>query len=635
MTEHKHHARTYTGVSLAPGYGEGAAYVYCRDGIRRLPRYRIHRTQVETEVCRLEQALEKSTKELESFRERVASQLGDKEANIFHAHLALLRDPDFVNNCKARISRDLMNVEHAVHMATRDLERLLLDLENEYLRERAQDMRDIGQRVLKHLAIQRGHPSASLASLPDRSVIVAHELLPSDTVEMDRQHVAAIVTELGGPSSHAAILARALGVPSVTRVRRVMKHIRPNDWVLVDGEKGAVTISVPDGSAGEFEAARRRYEAASASARAEELSPCTTRDNVTMHFYANIGRVEDASEVPRHGLEGAGLVRTEFLFLNVASPPDVHTHEKTYRSIGEVAGKKPIVLRTLDLGGDKWPAFLSPANEANPGMGLRGLRFSLSEQRLLRTQLRGMLRASRRADIRILFPMVLGADDLQEALDIVHTLAKEEGVPVPPVGAMIETPAAVFSVDDILALADFVSVGTNDLTQFILAVDREATGMVGYFSILHPAVLKAVRHVVAQARKTRKEASICGEAAGDPATAGLLLGMGFRHFSMSPTRVARVRQFLRNAECDRLEATAKAALAASSPNDVEKLLTELTIIIGREAGLGEPLLESTGIGVGLQKDAEEACGTGSEERIEYANIRIPSPGTQSVMSALC
>ncbi|WP_333843971.1 phosphoenolpyruvate--protein phosphotransferase [Pelomicrobium sp.] len=557
------------GKPLSPGYGVGRAVVL---GAARLclPQYRIEPAQVEAEHRRLQQALDRSREELERLQARVMAELGHEVADIFSAHLAFLRDKQFVERVKEHVAQNLVNVEQACRAVITDLAQTLASVDDEYLREREQDVRDMGRRVLRHLA---RHAGPGLAELPPESVIVARELLPSELMELTRDHVAALVTEQGGWTSHAAILARSLGVPAVTGAQQATAEIEPGARLLVDGEAGMVWIVPSEEDLARFTVCKERYEQAASLAAAEERQACVTRDGVPIRLYANIARPQEAVEVARHYLDGVGLFRTEYLFLGESEPPGFERQREAYRLAAELLAGRPLVLRTLDLGADKNPPYLAARFPVNPSLGLRGLRLCLAAEGLFRTQLRAILANFPRYDVRILFPMVLGAGDLQRALAVLRSVAAEVGLErLPPVGALVETPSAVFTIAEITRHVDFLSIGTNDLTQYVLAADRNALEMFEDCSILHPAVLRAVKTVVQAAAAARRPVCVCGEAAGDPAVARLLVGLGVRELSMSPALAPRVRQLLRASVCAELEHLAQRALDCDDPDGVRKLL---------------------------------------------------------------
>ncbi|MGE5611814.1 MAG: phosphoenolpyruvate--protein phosphotransferase [Bacillota bacterium] len=560
------------GVPISPGYAEGTTIIH---GVQRnipIPHYHIAPAAVIDEVQRFESAVQRASLELAHVRDRVLWEFGEAQSEIFATHLALLNDPYFLTKVKHRITRDLVNAEQAIEVELNAAAGKLLAAKDEYFQERAQDIRDIGHRLLRQLI---PGTAGLLTNLPGHSVIVAHELLPSDTLDLDRRHVVAIVTERGGTTSHAAILAKSLGVPAVTNVLGALARIKPGSRVLVDGLLGQIIADPSPTQASQFWSQKQQYESSTAAAIAAEQQECITMDGVRIHVYANIGRSHEALEVPQHHLDGVGLFRTEFLFMDEKQPPSLERQVQIYSDVAQAMSGRPLVIRTLDVGGDKIPAFLAAQCESDLGTCPRGLRFSLLVARdLFLTQLQAITRASARHNcIRVLFPMVVSANELSQAIDLLRMAAGAS--PTPSIGAMIETPAALFDLDRILGLADYLSIGTNDLTQFLLASGRDAIDLFNETTVLHPAVLRAVAQVVEAAKRWNKPVAVCGEAAGDPATACLLVGLGVRELSMSPVRTTRVRYALRRSQVAELRQLAQEALQAVSPAKVRQLLAGL------------------------------------------------------------
>lgn len=564
------------GRPISSGYGRGIAVVFDSDAMVEIPRYQIEPAQVDRELERLRQALARSSCDIQELEARVSSELGYPRSLIFSAHLALLHDKAFLDRIQVRICRDRMNAEQALDLVVEEIAEQMRTLVNPYLRERARDVRDIGNRVLKQLVNVGIRPYSSLHS---QSVIVAHELLPSETIDLDRDHVVAIVTEEGGENSHAAILARALGIPAVTGVSDATKRIAPGTEVLVDGQSGRITVTPTAAATDDFRVLTREFATVGSAAVHDEFLDCVTLDGAKVTLLANINRPAEAALVTAHNLEGVGLFRTEFLVMDSSEPPDFERQFAAYREVLESLPDRSVVIRTFDLGGDKVPRFFTSTREANPNLGLRGLRFALSHPEMLDTQLRAIIAAGEHHDIddvRVLFPMVLGESDLQQAIDKCRVIASQGKLArCPAIGAMIETPSALFALTPILKCVDFVSIGTNDLIQFMLAADRNAVQLAGDYSILHPSVLRAVRTVVDACDAAGRALCVCGEAAGDPATACLLIGLGVRQLSLSPLRAARVRFAIRKCSLTDLHLLAERAVSANSADTVRQMLRDV------------------------------------------------------------
>jgi phosphotransferase system enzyme I (PtsI) len=563
---------TLRGKPISPGFAQGHAFLLGQVA-KSISSHRIRAEEVDGELTRFHQALNKSRAEIQRLSDRVQSELGSVEAGIFSAHLLFLEDRQFIERVEGVVRRDLVCVESAVRDAVGELAQILEEADNEYLRERQEDLRDLERRVLRH--ITQGDTS-QFDQIRPGAVLVAREILPSELLGLDRQHLAGIVTEVGGEAGHAAILARALGVPAVTGIPEATRLARSGLQVLLNGKTGEVVFDPSSERIAAFARERIEYERSAQRAATTDRLECVTRDGLRVHLHANIGREHEAELVVKHGLDGVGLFRTEYLFLDDPEEPSLERHEEIYRRVASKLQGRPLVIRTLDLGGDKFPTFLAPRFEANPNLGIRGLRFSLlAAEDLFRTQIKAIVRLSGEFDVRILLPMVLGGSDMGDAVALIGALAMEEGVrDLPPVGALIETPSAVFSIEDILRQADFVSLGTNDLTQFILAADRNALATIDDYTALHPSVLRAMRQVIRAAAVAGKGVSVCGEAAADARFACLLVGLGSYELSMNPISSSRVRFAIRAMTDATLKEIVDKALAADSPQRVSSLLDD-------------------------------------------------------------
>jgi phosphotransferase system enzyme I (PtsI) len=559
------------GIPVSPGYAAGTAIVYAYEIERRLkvPHHSVTRSEIRTEHGRLNDAVEQSNRELKGAEQSARSEPGQAgSADLLAAH-SLLVD-DLAVKVKQRVDRELVNVEKALDDVITELVERLCQLENAYFRERQQDIRDAGRRILRHLT---GAPPWSHEPLPADSVIVARELLPSETIELAQSGLAAIVAEEGGKYSHTAILARSLGIPAVTGVPAATSQIQPGMRLLVDGEAGRVTIDPSPSEEERFSKLKRDYERSATASAAGQMLPCITRDGIEISLLANIGRPEEVKQVGVHNLLGVGLFRTEFLFLESHERPSFQRQLEIYEQVAGALEDRPLVIRTFDLGGDKWPAFLA---SEHPSGHLRGLRFSLTERRLFETQLRAIVQVAQGKDVRLLFPMVVGSHDFSRGVAAVDSVVNELGVPQrPPIGAMIETPAALFALEEILGLADFVAIGTNDLTQYMLAADRDAVDRTDECTAMHPAVLRAIKQVIEAATAKHRPVCVCGEEAGDADFACLLAGLGIRELSLSPGRAGAVRHALRNISCQSAQDVACKSLRCRAPEEVRQLLARL------------------------------------------------------------
>ncbi|MCL4206140.1 MAG: phosphoenolpyruvate--protein phosphotransferase [Pirellulaceae bacterium] len=561
------------GIAISPGYADGVAVVYDYETDYQFvcPDRDILPAELGAEHGRLDDAMEQSQSELDQAEQSPhgPADLADSTA-VLSSHAQLVQD--IAAQVKQHLSRKLVNVEQALDSVIGTLVDRLCQIENEYLRAREQDIRDVGRRMMRHLT---GSPRFPFSHLPEHAVIVARELLPSEAVELSRAGLAAIVTEQGGPDSHTAILARALGIPSVTGLVEVTSQIQSGMRLLVDGEAGKVTIAPSAAELAEFSTSRANYQRTNAAMAVNETLPCVTRDGIAISLLGNIGRPEEAEQIGIHNLSGVGLFRTEFLFLESHERPSFETQCDMYARAANVLEDRPLVIRTFDLGGDKLPPFLaSQRSGPQPSRHLRGLRFSLAERLLFETQLRAIVQVAQTADVRILFPMIVGSHDFSCAIATVDQVLDRLDAPRrPALGAMIETPAALFALKEILELADFVSIGTNDLTQYMLATDRRAADLTDECTAWHPAVLRAIQRVVDVAGMDCP-VCVCGEEAGEPGFARLLIGLGVRELSMTPGRAAPVRQALRSIDCSTMRELASQALCCTTPGEVRRLLAD-------------------------------------------------------------
>lgn len=563
------------GIPISPGFASGTAVVYDYEVGRRLEvsHSDLSPVDVEFEWKRLDQALEQSRQDLQLLEQTSSKQpnLG-KSVALLSTHSAMTHE--IAELVKQHVGRELINAEEALDSVICHWVERLQRIDNDYLRQREQDVRDVGRRMTRNLM---GSLSWSKGPLPPGSIIVARELLPSEAIELANCGVAAIVSERGGKYSHTAILARSLGIPAVTRILNATSQVRPGMQLLVNGQTGNVTLTPSKSDEESFAEQKRSYESLVVSLIVKEDTPCTTQDGIELSLQANIGLPEEIEAVAKHGLVGVGLFRTEFLFLESVERPSVRTQVEMYDKMAKDLDGQPLVIRTFDLGGDKLPPFLLTEElEKHRKLHLRGLRFSLAERDLLEVQLQAILQVAQMSDVHILFPMVIGDGDLSQAIAAVDRVVKKFGfLRTPPIGAMIETPAALYALDELLDLADFVALGTNDLTQYMLATDRDLAEHEDDCTAMHPAVLRAIKQVVLAAEKHQCPVCVCGEEAGDVDFACLLIGLGIRELSLSPGRGVIVRQALHGIDLQAAIETANQALRCQTPGEVRELLAGL------------------------------------------------------------
>ncbi len=527
------------------------------------------------ETDRLEAAFEAARAELSSTRDHVAGTAGEREAEIFDAHLLLLDDDELVGTALELVAGDRVTAEQAWRVAVDALAARFAQLTDPYLQSRAGDIRAVGDQVHAHLL---GHASVSTHTLA--GILVTDDLTPTQAARLDPATVLGIVTSAGSPLSHGAILARALGIPAVVGAGADVLDIPDGTTVLVDGTEGVIVID-PDAALSE----RYRDKAAGQRRRADNLleaagRPAITSDGVHIEVLANIASRDDALQAVRHGADGVGLLRTEFLFLDRSLPPDEDEQLEAYLSIADALVGRRLTVRTLDVGGDKPVSYLPTTNEANPFLGRRGLRLSLQQPEMFKQQLRALVRAGMQHPITVLFPMVTTIDELRAARALLAEAAAEVGCPagdLPPgfeVGAMAEVPAFALHARAAVPLVDLISIGTNDLTQYTLAAERGNADVAALADPLDPAVLHLIAEV-ANAATARARVAVCGELAGDPVAAALLIGLGVRELSMTPRAIPAVKDAIRSTSANKAKQLASLALYRDSAASVRALLGDL------------------------------------------------------------
>jgi phosphotransferase system enzyme I (PtsI) len=531
---------TLSGLAVSPGLAVGQAVVY-GDILHDLERYDIGTHQVEYEHGRIERAVEKVLADLGLSAERVEAELNTDLALIFRAHEAMLRDPALTKDLREELEQELVNAEQVVKRVFRRWERRFRAMPSEEMSDRGHDVADLSRQLLQALAGIRTHVLENMS--PD-SVLVATRLLPSDTVHLSRKSVVAVVAEFGGSASHAALLTREMGIPAVTHVSAACDAIAPGETVLVDGFTGTVVVAPDAETRAGFAQRVAEHRISSAAAREQCREPATTLDGVATAVMANIGCREDAVLAAENGADGVGLYRLEQLYLSRKALPTEDELLEIMRSTLEPIAGKPITIRLLDVGADKKLPSLDLSSEVNPFLGRRGVRVLLAYPELLQTQLRALARLSREHDIQILVPMVTLAQEMKRLRELLMAATAEVGVErLPPLGAMIETPAAALCVVEIMTYADFLSIGTNDLTQYTMAAGREDPLVSDYFRDDHPAVLRLVRLVADAAGDT--PLALCGELAGRVNVLPLLLAAGIRSLSVAPPLVPTVKGAVR------------------------------------------------------------------------------------------
>jgi len=533
----------------------------------------------EKEVSRLDDALAASIKDVELIKETALKNLGKEEAQVFDAHLMVLSDPELIGQVKDSITSNKVNAESALKEVTDMFISIFAGMEdNPYMQERAADIRDVSKRILAHLL---GVKVPSPATIKDEVIIVAADLTPSDTAQLNRQYVKAFVTDIGGRTSHSAIMARSLEIPAIVGTKEVTSIAKDGDIIIVDGLSGDVFINPSEEVVAEYRAKAEAFAAQQAEWEKLKDSKTYTKDGHQVELAANIGTPKDLEGVVNNGAEGVGLYRTEFLYMDSHEMPTEEDQFEAYKAVLEGMNGKPVVVRTMDIGGDKELPYLPLPHEMNPFLGYRAIRISLNEPEMFRTQLRALLRASVYGKLRIMFPMIATLNDFRGAKALLEEEKAKliaEGVAVSDdiqVGIMIEIPAAAVLAHQFAKEVDFFSIGTNDLIQYTMAADRMNERVSYLYQPYNPSILTLIKHVIDSAHKEGKWAGMCGEMAGDQTAVPLLVGLGLDEFSMSASSVLKTRSLIAKLTLSDMQALAdKAINECATVEEVEALVEE-------------------------------------------------------------
>jgi len=539
------HEIRFEGAGVSPGMACAKVHVV-RDDLDDVPRYRIALSQVPDEIGRFETALIQTRMQILEMQQRIAESIGAKDAAIFDAHLLVVEDRTLIDEVLRKLETDLCNVEWVFQeVATRYAE-TLNKIDDPYLRERALDIQDVTKRVIRNL---QGKAPKTFLALSESHILVAHNLTPSDTASMNRANVLGIATDLGSRTSHAAILARSLNIPAVVGLHDITAKLETGQHVLVDGSDGLLIVNPAPETIAHYAELESRRARVVAQLKELRTTRSTTRDGHHVVLSANIELPEDVEAVAAHGAEGIGLYRTEFLYLNRTTLPTEDEQFETYRKVAERVRPDPLIIRTFDLGGDKLaPGTVDITDELNPFLGWRAIRLCLENIDIFKTQLRAILRASAVGNIKIMFPMISGLEELRGAKAVLaecHEELRRSGVPLDEeieVGAMIEIPSAALCANVLASEVDFFSIGTNDLIQYTLAVDRVNEKIAHLYEPTHPAILRLLKIIADAAHAHHIWVGVCGEMAGDVALVPLLLGLGMDELSAGATSVPRVKR---------------------------------------------------------------------------------------------
>jgi phosphotransferase system enzyme I (PtsI) len=566
--------RFLKGIPASPGIVIGKACIF-QDILYLVERRNVEEGHAEQEIVRLKQAIRQVTDELIQDNLRVSQEIGKREAEIFLSHVAILEDPYFISQIFQDIRENGINAEASVLRQIEEFKKVFEKMDDPYIKARAQDLSDIGRRVIQKLMpSQRNN-----CDLTEPIIIVASELTPSDTIRLDREKVLAFATESGGKESHAAILARSFGIPAVVGLEGLVSKVKKGDLLVVDGDMGMVVINPPDEVIQNYRNLQKTRESYRTELQKLIPLPSETLDGHEVRLWANIGSLVDLEYAMHFGAHGIGLFRTEIPFLVWGRFLSESEQYSLYQRVVTQAGGREVTIRTLDFGGDKFFGDGRSQKEKNPFLGYRSIRVFMKEQDLFSQQLRAILRASAYGHVKILFPMISSIEEIRQVRDLFESTKMElrkEGIPFDeriPFGIMIEVPSVAITVDQLIKELDFLSIGTNDLIQYTLAVDRDNDLVNSLYQPLHPAVLRLIQTVTEVAKKANKPVTLCGEMAGDPQYIPLLVGLGLTDLSMNPIALLEAKKIIRSTSYGHLKSVVNKALNLPTAEEIIRLIS--------------------------------------------------------------
>ncbi len=562
------------GIAVSPGVSIGKCLIIDSEDYR-IPRRQIDPAQRPIEVQRARNAFRDAIKELTALEEAQAEPAGGRIKDIFAVHLRFLRDRSLRRRITDEVLNEAVTAEYAVSTVLREIAAHFADVKDTYISERAADIYDIERRLLKQLL---GHKREDIGRLREEIIVVARELSPTQTAGFNKAFVKGIASDAGGRTSHAAIVARSLGIPAVVALEDLTEIVRGGDTVIIDGNRGLVIVNPTEETLEQYESYSRDFVALEHKLDRIRSKPAMTRDGVRIMLLGNIEFPDEAEAVLEKGGDGVGLYRTEFLYLNRPTEPSEEEHYRAYAQTVRVFRERPVVIRTVDLGADKYTQSKRCAPEPNPFLGLRSIRFCLQNLGIFKTQLRAILRASVLGQVKVMFPLITNLQELMQAKMILHDVMEdldEDTIPYNrdlDVGIMIETPAAALMASPLARESDFFSIGTNDLTQYTLAVDRGNELVSTLYSSADPAVLRLMRTVIQDAYKAQIPVSVCGEVASEPEFVMLLLGLGVRTLSLSAPMIPEVKQVIRSVTLEDCNVLTRKVLGMNSERQISNYL---------------------------------------------------------------
>lgn len=564
-----------SGILVSPGIAFGKALLLKEDEIV-INRKKISADQVEQEVERFKTGRAKAAEQLEAIKTKAEASLGEEKAAIFEGHIMLLEDEELEQEIIALIKDELASADAAAYSVIEGQAKALEDLDDEYLKERAADVRDIGKRLLKNIL---GLNIVDLSAIQDEVILVATDLTPSETAQLNLDKVLGFITDLGGRTSHTSIMARSLELPAIVGTTDVTKQVQNGDYLILDAVNNKVYLNPTADIIEQLKEVNNQYITEKNDLAKLKDLPAITLDGHQVEVVANIGTVRDIAGAERNGAEGVGLYRTEFLFMDRDSLPTEEEQFQAYKAVAEAMGSQAVIVRTMDIGGDKDLPYMNLPKEENPFLGWRAIRIAMDRREILHAQLRAILRASAFGKLRIMFPMIISVEEVRELkaeLELLKSQLREENKAFDEsieVGVMVETPAAAVIARHLAKEVDFFSIGTNDLTQYTLAVDRGNELISHLYNPMSPSVLGLIKQVIDASHAEGKWTGMCGELAGDERATLLLLGMGLDEFSMSAISIPRIKKIIRNTNFEDVKVLAEQALAQPTAKELMDLVT--------------------------------------------------------------
>ncbi len=563
--------RVFRGIGVSPGVIRGRIVVMDHDHNEEPARQHIPTDKHSAELDRLQSALAETRREISEIQRQVQDNLGASESAIFDAHLLVLEDSTLIREVKRFVETENVNIDYAFHEVAEKYAHALGTVEDEYLRERSADIRDVTSRVLNHLT---GHSHQDLSHITEPYILVGHDLTPSQTASLDRELAQGFATDVGGKTSHTAIMAGSLRIPAVVGLKNASENVVTGDYVLLDGFNGVLVVNPSDQTLFEYGQLEKEQEDLQLKLAEIKNSRAITLDGHEIMLSANVEQISDTAAVVECGAQGIGLFRTEYLFLDRKTLPNEEEQYTSYSRVAKALAPEPVIFRTLDIGADKISHAIGETDEANPFLGWRAIRFCLARKDIFRTQLRALLRASEGGNLKVMYPMISGVEELDEANEVLEECKNElrtekttfdENLEV---GIMIEIPSAVLTADVLGTRAKFFSIGTNDLIQYTLAVDRLNEKVADLYDPTHPALLRLMQMTIDAGKRHRIWTGVCGEMAGDPAAVALLIGLGVNELSVAPTMVPQIKYLIRCLKYSETQQLALKALECESSMDV-------------------------------------------------------------------